>query len=143
LEPRIYYKNVNYRLGKTKDIKNWIKEVIRSEGKTTGDLSFIFVGSKDIRDINTEFLDHNYETDVICFDYRKGDQVNGEIYLGTNIIKENAGKFNKTIRNEVMRVMVHGVLHIIGYDDKEENEKKIMREKEDFYLELKDKENAI
>ena len=81
-----------------------------------------------------EFLQHNYDTDVIAFDYKKGNVISGEIYLGINTIRKNAVQYRNTILNEVLRVMVHGVLHIIGYDDKNDIEKRKMKNMEDIYL---------
>ncbi len=132
--PKIYYKDVKFRLRKTKDIKDWIVQVIRFEEKEPGDLSFIFASDKSIREINMEFLQHNYNTDVIAFDYKKGDVISGEIYLSIDTIRKNAEQYKNTILNEVLRVMVHGVLHIIGYDDKSDIEKRKMKNMEDIYL---------
>lgn len=141
--PKIYYKNVKFRLRKTREIKNWIVQVIRSEEKEPGDLSFIFASDKYIKEINKEFLNHNYNTDVIAFDYKKGNVINGEIYLGINKIRKNAVQYKNTILNEVLRVMVHGVLHIIGYDDKTEIEEKKMKKMEDIYLEIFKEKDGI
>jgi len=141
--PKIYYKNVKFRLRETREIKNWIVQVIRSEEKEPGDLSFIFASDKYIKEINKEFLNHNYNTDVIAFDYKKGNVINGEIYLGINKIRKNAVQYKNTILNEVLRVMVHGVLHIIGYDDKTEIEKKKMKKMEDIYLEIFKEKDGI
>lgn len=134
MEPRIYYNNVKFRLGKTKGIKDWIKKVIRSEGKQPGDLSFIFCGRKEMLDMNIEFLGHDYHTDVITFDYSRGRNTEGEIYLGIDIIRANAGMYGKSIRNEVLRVMVHGVLHMLGYSDNDDEQRLMMKKKEDEYL---------
>ncbi len=131
---KIYYKDVKFRLRKTKEIKNWIVQVIRSEGKEPGDLYFIFVADNYIKRINREFLNHDYYTDVIAFDYGEGNIISGEIYLGIETIKRNAKIFKSTIKNEIFRVMIHGVLHLIGYNDKNENEVKEMRRKENIYL---------
>ena len=141
--PKIYYKNVKFRLRKTREIKNWIVQVIRSEEKEPGDLSFIFASDKYIKEISKEFLNHNYNTDVIAFDYKKGNVINGEIYLGINTIRKNAVQYKNTILNEVLSVMVHGVLHIIGYDDKTEIEKKKMKKMEDIYLEIFKEKDGI
>jgi len=132
--PKIYYRNVKFRLGKTKDIKNWIVQVIRSEGKRAGDLSFFFLPDSDLREINREFLGHDYNTDVIAFDYGAGATVRGEIYMSIDTIRANALHYGSGLRKEVLRVMLHGTLHLIGYEDREESAKEIMRSKEDYYL---------
>ncbi len=131
---KIYYRDVKFRLGKTKDIKQWIGEVIRAEGKKPGDLSFIFVGDSEILEINKEFLEHDYYTDVIAFDYHNGDIINGEIYLSIDTIRKNAIRYTKRLKEEILRVMVHGTLHLTGYSDDEQIQKSIMRQKEDQYL---------
>jgi len=84
--------------------------------------------------INKEFMKHYYYTDVITFDYSVNDVLEGEIYLSVETIRDNARKFKQGVRAELLRVMVHGILHLIGYNDKSNNEKIIMREKEDYYL---------
>ena len=141
---KIYYKDVKFRLRKTKEIKNWIVQVIRSEGKEPGDLSFIFVADNYIKKINRDFLNHDYYTDVIAFDYGEGNMINGEIYLGIETIKRNTKIFNSNLKDEILRVMIHGVLHLIGYNDKNANEVKQMRRKEDVYLdELKRKGDGL
>lgn len=136
MEPKIYYNNVKFRLGKTKGIKDWIKKVIRSEGKQPGDLSFIFSGKEEMLEMNIEFLGHDYHTDVITFDYSNNSIAEGEIYLGIDTIRVNAKRYGIGIREEVMRVMVHGVLHILGYDDGDEKAVIEMRAKEDEYIDL-------
>lgn len=131
---RIYYRNVKFRLGKTKDIKDWIEEVIRTEGKEPGDLSFIFVKDQEIIEINREFLKHDYYTDVIAFDYHEGDYIEGEVYLSIDTIRKNSILFSKRLKEEVLRVMVHAALHLAGYKDDDERGKAVMREAEDKYL---------
>jgi rRNA maturation RNase YbeY len=134
LVPKIYYRNVKFRLGKTKDIKNWIVQVIRSEGKRTGDLSFFFLPDKDLREINSEFLEHDYNTDVIAFDYGSEGTVSGEIYMSIETIRRNTTVYGTRLKEEILRVMVHGTLHLIGYDDSDEAARKEMSAKEDYYL---------
>lgn len=131
---KIFYKDVKFRLRKTKEIKNWIVQVIRSEEKEPGDLSFIFVNDKYIRKINKEFLAHDYYTDVIAFDYGEGKIIKGEIYIGIETIRRNTKIYRSTLKNEILRVMIHGVLHLIGYNDTNEIEKKEIRRKEDEYI---------
>ncbi len=133
--PKIFYSNVKFRLGKTSNIKDWIVQVIRSEGKKAGDLSFFFVDDREIEEINSEFLKNNYSTDVIAFNYGKGDIISGEVYMSIDTIKRNSKIYRTKFKEEILRVMIHGVLHLIGYKDKEEIEKGRMKEKEDYYLE--------
>ncbi len=134
--PKIYYNDVKFRLGKTRDIKEIIEKVIRLEGRKTGDLFFIFTGDEGILEINREFLNHDYETDVITFDYSDERFVNGEIYIGIDTVKKNSEIYSVVFREEVLRVMIHGVLHLLGYYDATDEEKREMREKEDKYIQL-------
>ncbi len=132
---KIYYRDVKFRLGRTRDIKQWIGEVIRTEGRKPGDLAFIFVDDNEILEINREFLEHDYFTDVIAFDYCSGDIIDGEIYLSIETIRRNARTYSKCIKEEILRVMVHGTLHLTGYSDNEQEQKSIMSKAEDRYLE--------
>ena len=134
MEPKIYYKDVKFRLRKTKEIKNWIIQVIRSENKEPGDLYFIFTPDNYMIEINREFLKRDYYTDVIAFDYSEENKINGEIYIGIETVKRNAKIYKTYFINEVVRVMLHGVLHLLGYDDKEEYERKKMKEMENLYM---------
>lgn len=134
MEPKIYYRNVKFRLGKTKDIKNWIIQVIRSEGRRTGDLSFFFLPDDELREINREFLKHDYNTDVIAFDYGTGGTISGEIYMSIDTIRANSSLYDNSVRDEILRVMLHGILHLAGYDDGDDKGRKEMRRKEDYYL---------
>lgn len=135
MEPKIYYRDVKFRLGKTRHIKKWILQVIRSEGKRTDDLNFFIVSDKIILDINREFLRHDYNTDVIAFNYGEGEIIKGEIYISIDTVRLNAQKYGVLIMEEVLRVMIHGVLHLCGYGDRDHGERNIMKEKEDYYLE--------
>jgi len=134
--PKIYYKNVKFRLGKTSNIKDWIVQVIRSENKRAGDLNFFFIGDDEMKEINLEFLKHEYTTDVIAFNYGHKDIISGEIYMSIKTIRRNSKIYKTRLKDEVLRVMIHGVLHLIGYNDGEKVERRMMKEKENYYLEL-------
>lgn len=115
---------------------NWVKEVIASEGKRTGDISFIFCSDNYLLEVNRKYLNHDYFTDIITFDYVESDIVNGDIFISTDRVMENAGAFKTTFENELNRILIHGVLHLLGYKDKTKNDKSEMTEKENFYLNL-------
>jgi len=115
-------------------IKKWIKTTISDEVKKTGDISFIFCSDDYLLSINRQYLEHDYYTDIITFDYVEGDVISGDIFISTDRIKENAVLFKVSFQEELNRIMIHGILHLIGYKDKEDIDKATMTSKEDFYL---------
>lgn len=115
---------------------NWIKQVIVLEGKAIGDISFIFCSDDYLLDLNKKYLDHDYFTDIITFDYVEALTINGDLFISLDRVIENAKLFNVSDAEELNRIIVHGVLHLIGYKDKMPNDKDLMTEKENFYLSL-------
>ncbi len=114
---KIYYDKLKFRIHKTGEIKKFLEKVISNERKTTGDLKFIFTNDEIELDINRKFLGHDYYTDIISFDYSAGNVVDGEIYISIDALKRNASKYNVSTYEEVVRVMIHGILHLCGYRD--------------------------
>lgn len=117
-------------------ISKWIKETIISEGKTLGSISFIFCSDAYLLGINKQYLDHDYYTDIITFDYVENKIISGDIFVSCDRVKENASVFRTGFENELSRIIIHGVLHLLGYKDKIISDKLLMTQKEDFYLEL-------
>jgi len=115
---------------------NWLKEVILFEGKRVGEVSFIFCSDSYLLDVNKKFLDHDYYTDVITFDYVEGNVISGDIFISLDRISENAKTLNISFLDELNRIMVHGVLHLLGYKDKSKEDKNLMTEREDFFIKL-------
>lgn len=131
---RIYYDNVAYRLKDSKICLKLIQRVIRSEKRIPGDLSFILTTDEKLIEINREFLDHDYYTDVIAFNNNKGKIVSGEVYISIETVKRNAHNYKVSLAMELLRVMIHGTLHLCGYTDSNLREKEVMRREEDKWL---------
>lgn len=109
---------------------SWISNVIRSENKTQGELNYIFCDDEYLLKINQQYLNHDYYTDIISFDYSVGNDLQGDMYISIDRVRENAVDFNVSFEEELKRVIIHGVLHYCGYSDKSDNEAQIMRQKE-------------
>ena len=116
----------------------WLKLVAESEIRRLGDISIIFCSDKKILEVNLEYLQHDYYTDIITFDYCEGDRLNGDLFISIDSVKENASYYGVEFSEELNRVIVHGILHLIGYDDHSEKDKKLMRQKENYYLSLRE-----
>ena len=120
----------------------WLKLVAESEIRRLGDISIVFCSDNYILDVNMKYLQHDYFTDIITFDYCEGNVLSGDLFISIDSVRENAVLYGAEFEDELNRVMVHGLLHLIGYDDHTEEEQKIMREKEDYYLSLRKSLNA-
>ena len=114
--------------------KNWLHEVVRLEGMKPGVISYIFCSDEFLLGINIQFLKHDYYTDVISFDYTERGIISGDIMISVDRIQENAKKMGVSYLDELKRVMVHGLLHLIGYDDTTKELKARMSSREDLYL---------
>ena len=112
----------------------WLKDVAASEGRIVGDVSVIFCSDNYLLDINKKYLGHDYYTDIITFDYCEGDTLNGDLFISVDTVRANADFYGATFHEELSRVIVHGLLHLIGYDDHTEEDVKQMRAKENEYL---------
>ncbi|MBL4707481.1 MAG: rRNA maturation RNase YbeY [Flavobacteriales bacterium] len=116
--------------------KEWVSLTIKKEQKELGHLSFIFCTDEYLLTINQEYLNHNTYTDIITFNYVEDKLISGDIFISIERVKENANQFTTSFQNELNRVIIHGVLHLIGYNDKTDLEAQEIRAKEDFYLTL-------
>jgi rRNA maturation RNase YbeY len=115
----------------------WLKMVVESEIKKMGDLSIIFCSDRYILDVNIKYLQHDYFTDIITFDYCEGNRISGDLFISIDSVRENALFYGTEFDDELDRVMVHGVLHLLGYDDHTPEDIAVMREKENYYVNMK------
>ena len=114
--------------------KIFLKNIILDEDHKSGDISIIFCSDDHLLSINKKYLEHDYYTDIITFDYSEGKVVSGDIFISIDRLKENALKFHVTFEEELHRIMCHGVLHLLGVNDKNISEKEEMTSKENHYL---------
>lgn len=128
--------NFRFRLRDKNAIRIWLEECAISEGKDIGQLVYIFCSDEYLLDINQKYLNHNTYTDIITFDYTEKGILNGEIYISIERVKENAKLYKVSFKNELLRVLVHGLLHLSGYRDKTKKEQSEMRSKESEKLNL-------
>ncbi len=130
----IYFEDVNSINIYEKTLLLHLNSLIKNELKKTGEISVIFCSDEYLLRMNKEYLDHDYYTDIITFDYVEDIVISGDLFISLDRIRENATKFETTLLREVYRVVFHGVLHLVGYKDKTDEEQKTMREKENYYL---------
>lgn len=116
----------------------WLKLVAESEIRRIGDISIIFCSDNYILNVNQEYLQHDYFTDIITFDYCEGDRLSGDLFISVDTVKENALEYGTEFKEELHRVIVHGILHLIGYDDHTPEDIEVMRKKENYYLSLRE-----
>ncbi|MBS7363764.1 MAG: rRNA maturation RNase YbeY [Paludibacteraceae bacterium] len=121
---------------KKRNVSAWIKKVAELHGKKVGDLSYLFCSDDHILEVNKEYLQHDYYTDIITFDYTEGDVISGDMVISVDTIATNAEKFNTSFESEFFRVVIHGVLHLCGINDKGPGEREIMEKHEDEALEV-------
>ena len=122
---------------KRRDTTAWIKAVIATYNKRLGEVGYMFVNDEKILEINNEYLQHDYYTDVITFDYNENDVLNGDIVISLDTVRTNAEKFGKTFDDELHRVIIHGILHLCGLHDKAPGEREQMEKAENKALALR------
>lgn len=126
---------IKYSLKEKRRIKEWLNLVAFEEGSKIQNLNFLIVGDKRMIHFNKTYLNHDYSTDIITFDNSENKKISGDIVISIERVKENSKKYKVKLEDELRRVMAHGLLHLLGYDDKNEKEKKRIRKKENYYLE--------
>jgi probable rRNA maturation factor len=133
-----FYNEVRFKLKNPRKVTSWIKRVVEKEGSSIQEINYIFCSDSYLLSLNQGFLKHNTLTDIITFDSSEEDSVlTGEIYISVERVKENARKYTVSFEDELSRVMIHGILHLLGYKDKKPAEKTLMRKKEEASLSLR------
>ena len=133
-----YFEDTDF-LFRGKTLNNrWLRLVAESEIRRIGDISIIFCSDNYILNVNQQYLQHDYFTDIITFNYCEGDKLSGDLFISVDTVRENAIEYGTEFSEELHRVIVHGILHLIGYDDHEEEDIMMMRKKENYYLSLRE-----
>ncbi len=134
-----FTEDISFLFKEKRLISRWLKFVAGSEAKKLGDIAIIFCSDNYILNVNIKYLGHDYYTDIITFDYCEGDRLSGDLFISIDSVRENASFYGVEFSTELNRVIVHGLLHLIGYDDHSEDDIAVMRAKEYYYLGLRDK----
>ncbi len=129
-----YKEETKFELQQKMKFKRWIRATIQEEKSKTGDLTFVFCSDEYLLQMNNQYLSHDYYTDVITFDYTEEDQITGDIFISIDRVKDNAKALEIEFQKELQRVIIHGVLHLLGYKDKTKIEIRKMRQKENYYI---------
>ncbi len=138
MESNIYYHSeCDFQLKDDESITKWLKDAIRTEDKRLGEINYIFCNDQYLLKKNQEYLQHDTFTDIITFDYTEENRLSADIFISIERVKENAINFAVPFENELKRVIIHGVLHLVGYKDQSEEDAESMRSKENFYLSKK------
>ena len=134
----ISYNTVNVKMPaiRRRDTSAWVKAVAASYGKKVGEIAYIFVDDEEILRVNREYLQHDYYTDIITFDYTEGDTISGDLFISLDTVRTNAEQFDKPYDEELHRVIIHGILHLCGINDKGPGEREQMEAAEDRALKM-------
>ncbi len=132
----ISYNTINVKMPaiSRRDITTWVKAVASDYDKRVGDIAYIFCDDEKILEVNREYLQHDYYTDIITFDYTEGKRISGDLFISLDTVRSNAELFGKTYEDELHRVIIHGILHLCGINDKAPGEREIMEAAEDKAL---------
>ena len=133
-----FFEDTDFQFRKKTHNNRWLRLVAESEIRRIGQINIIFCSDNYILDINQKYLQHDYFTDIITFDYCEGDRLSGDLFISVDSVRENSIEYGTEFDDELNRVIVHGVLHLIGYDDHEEDDIAQMRAKENYYLSLRE-----
>ncbi len=128
--------NIKFPAIRRREVSAWIKAVAEAHGKRVGDIGYMFVDDERILEVNNEYLGHDYYTDIITFDYTEGNRINGDIVISVDTVASNADRFGKPYDEELHRVIIHGILHLCGINDKAPGEREIMEAEENKALKM-------
>ena len=132
-----YFQDTDFKFRDRRKTNEWLKLAAESEIRRIGNISIIFCSDNYVLDINQKYLQHDYFTDIITFDYCEGDRLSGDLFISVDSVRENSVEFGTEFKDELNRVIIHGLLHLVGYDDHTEKDIKLMRSKENYYLSLR------
>lgn len=132
-----YAEDIELPAIKKRAVSGWVKAVAETYGKKTGDISYIFCSDEKILEVNRQYLQHDYYTDIITFDYCQGDRLSGDLFISLDTIRTNAEQFGAAYDDELHRVIIHGILHLCGINDKGPGEREIMEEAENKALAMR------
>lgn len=127
---------IKFNLKDKRKVSNWIKEVAKVHQRKVGQISLVFVSEEEILSINNQYLSHNYFTDIITFDYSFENVIEGDIFISIDTVRSNSEKFRTEFTDELLRVIIHGVLHLCGFKDKKPKDKSVMTKNENLALNL-------
>ena len=129
--------DIKFNLKNKRLLKSWIKDSTQNENCSVGNLTYVFCSDEHLLNMNKEHLNHNYYTDIITFNYNVEKQISGDFFISIDRVNENAIQQNNKFTDELHRVLIHGVLHLVGYNDKTDLQQAEMTSKEDYYLNLR------
>lgn len=130
------FEDVEFELPDSDSLVSWVDFAIKNEGYSMGNITYVFCSDEYLLNMNKQFLNHDYYTDIITFDYVKDDIASGDLFISYDRIKDNARSFDVSCETELLRVMIHGVLHLIGYDDLTDEDEAEIHKMEDFYIDV-------
>jgi len=131
-----FQSNINFNLNNKRKVKTWIKNVVTKYGFKIGDVTILFTDDEYIKELNIKYLNHHYFTDILTFDYSSGLVLNGDIVISIDTVRSNSILYSTSIDDELLRVIIHGFLHLLGFNDKSSEESRKMRELEDDALNI-------
>ncbi|AEI48197.1 rRNA maturation RNase YbeY [Runella slithyformis] len=132
---KFFIEDVDFKVPHPRKTKSWLQRIIKAEGFTLNQLNYIFCSDEYLLTVNRQYLDHDFYTDIITFDNSEEEgTIEGDLFISVDRVRDNAQEFNKSFEEELHRVLAHGILHLVGYDDIDDDHELEMRNKEDFYL---------